>query len=107
MIKGLIAAYVILVVVLLLVPAPEPWQVYIALPALGAVVQFVAANRGARVVGMLMTVVGVVILVLVLNDHARWREKALRTIWENERHQAEQSVAPLPRAPAGHSDGAR
>ncbi len=77
---------------LLLLPASgsEPWQLYIAMPVIGAIVQLIAQTRRFRVAGFVMTILGIVIIILILKDEAKYHQRALRTMWEAERKQAEQ-----------------
>lgn len=95
----LIALYVLLALALLLVPSlgPQPWQIYIAMPLIGAVVQLIAQSRGFRLAGFIMTIIGIAIIVLILKDEAKWNQRATRAIWEAGKRQAEQAAGTLRR----------
>ena len=79
---GLMIVFPVAVVILLVVPAPQPWQTFLTLPAIGAAVQLVAEQRRLRFIGLVMTVVGIWTVVLAVQNDARGRQRALRTIQE-------------------------
>lgn len=105
---GLVIAFPVVAIVLFVLPAPQPWQAFLALPAIGVAVQFVAVHRRLRFVGLVMTVVGVWTVVVAVQDDARGHQRVLRAVWEKEMHLAEQRATPLPSAPQrGPLEGAR
>jgi hypothetical protein len=86
---GLIVLYPVAGIILLVAPAPQAWQWYLSLPILGMALQFMAEQRWARLVGLLMTVTGIAVLVVAVQSDAQRQQRARWNIWEIQKRQAE------------------